>query len=97
VLEGLFNLGFDPDRPHTVEFFFYFPSEENAKLAVSVMEKEGFETNVYPPDDRAEWLCVAHRKMLPEHYELRELRQWFNSITEEMSGKYDIWGTGVAQ
>lgn len=97
VLEGLLNLGSDPDRLHTVEFFFYFPNEKNAKLAASVMEREGFETDVYPPDNGDEWLCVVTKAMLPVHYEFAELRHWFNTLTNELGGKYDGWGTAVEE
>ena len=46
VLQRLKELGSDLNKPHTVDFFLYFPSEEQARSAASEIEREGYKVRV---------------------------------------------------
>lgn len=95
VLEQLIHWGSDLSKPHNFDFFLYFQTEETAKLAATVIEREGFEIEIQLGADKEKWLCLAMKKMVPEEEELVEIRKWFESIANELDGEYDGWGTIV--
>ncbi|MFQ6608227.1 MAG: ribonuclease E inhibitor RraB [Fidelibacterota bacterium] len=98
VLDHLYQMESHSDKPHDIDFFFYFPTEETAQLAAGVLKKEGFDVEVHPPlEGYNNWSCNAYKTMLLEHAELADLRKWFNTIAEELGGSYDGWGTMVQE
>lgn len=95
VLFHLEALGSKLDRLHGIDFFFYFPGEEEARVAATVLRKEGFDVELHPLPDKKQWSCCAAKEMIPDYEELHTLRRWFEAIAEELGGLYDGWGTGV--
>lgn len=95
VLEQLRAAGSDLSKPHEMEFFLYFPSEEAAQQAGLKLETEGFDGEVRSAPDRAAWLCLVYRQMVPERTKLAALRKRFNTLTRESGGEYDGWETKI--
>ena len=95
VLEQLRAAGSDLSKPHEMEFFLYFPSEEAAQQAGSKLETEGFDGEVRSASDRAAWVCLVYRQMVPERTKLAALRKRFNTLTRELGGEYDGWETKI--
>ena len=94
VLERLKSEGVDLTKPRTVDFFFYFDKEENAKKAADQILALGFETSISPPHgSQPNWLCHATKSMTPELGQLQGLRRQFDSIASGLGGDYDGWST----
>lgn len=91
-----------PYKPRPVSFWLYFPNENNAELAKIVLEKDGFDADIFPPSDDpdiddSDWLCIAYKTMIPEYEELSELRKWLVNVAAELSGIYDGWESVIIQ
>jgi len=103
VLRRLEELGADLGKPHTVDFFLYFPSEELAKSAAGEIEMDGYVVNFHlAPQSwwrrlfsKPEWSCCASKSMVPNTETILETSTWFNDIAQRFSGQYDGWGTEV--
>jgi len=95
LLDQLKKAGSDLNKPHSIEFFLYFPSEESANQAAAEIRKEGCYVKVDKAADDSAWLCLATKEMIPEHSELVSLRKRFNEISQNLKGEYDGWGTPV--
>jgi hypothetical protein len=103
VLRRLKELGSDLGKPHTVDFFLYFPSEEQASSAASEIEKEDYEVRVdcVPPPwwrrlfSKPVWGCYATKSIVPEEDTIVEISAWFEGIAQRFYGEYDGWGTEV--
>jgi hypothetical protein len=92
VLQLMARYGSDFSKIHRFNFYLYFPTEEGARLARGVLEREGFEVDLCPPDRiTPDWPS----KMLPEEAELLELRHWFERLAADLGGDYDGWEAGV--
>ncbi len=105
VLRRLKELGSDLSKPHTVDFFLYFPSEEQAKSAASEIEREGYAVRVdcVPPPwwrrlfSKPVWGCYVTKSMVPEEEAILERSAWFDGIAQRFCGEYDGWGTEVTK
>jgi len=98
VLNQLKEAGSNLNKPHNIEFFLYFPTEELAnRAAEEVRRKEGCNVKVELGADKSAWLCFATKEMIPKHSELVQLRSRFNDIADKFNGEYDGWGTGVVK
>ncbi len=105
VLRKLKDLGSDLGKPHTVDFFLYFPSKEHAKSAASEIEREGYLVRVYPLSpplwrrlfSKPEWSCCATKSIVPEEETIFETGIWLDGIAERFCGEYDGWGTEVTE
>jgi len=105
VLRRLKELGSDLSKPHEVEFFLYFPSEEQAKSAASEIEREGYVVSVYPLSppwwrrlfSEPKWSCCATKSIVPEEETIFETGDWLDGIAERFCGEYDGWGTEVTE
>jgi regulator of RNase E activity RraB len=95
VLIQLRKSGSDLSKPHTIEFFLYFPTEVIAEQAASHIRESGFDVNVKQAAKGNDWLCFATKKMVPELAALQKVRDNFNSLVSSMGGDYDGWGTPV--
>jgi regulator of RNase E activity RraB len=95
VLDQLKKAGSDLSKPHSIEFFLYFPTEDSANEAAKDVKIEVDEVNVRLSEDKKNWLCFAAKRMVPNHGKLVELRRRFNEIANRGDGVYDGWGTEV--
>ena len=91
VLDQLKAAGSDLSKPHRIEFFLYFPSEEKAKNAVIDLRKEGLTVEVRTAAIGDDWLCFGTKEMVPKHSELVRLRKVFETIAKKLAGEYDGW------
>ena len=105
VLRRLKELGSDLSKPHMVDFFLYFPSEEQAWSAASEIEREGYEVTVdrVPTPwwrrlfSKPVWGCYANKSIVPEEDTILETSAWLDGIAQRFSGEYDGWGTEVTK
>jgi regulator of RNase E activity RraB len=97
VLAQLRKSGSDLSKPHTVEFFLYFPTQEVADKAGSSIREAGFNVEVSKAAQGDTWLCFATKNMVPDLGELQKIRQKFVALAESHNGEYDGWGTTVVK
>jgi hypothetical protein len=105
VLHRLKEVGSDLSKPHTVDFFLYFPSEEQARSAASEIEREGYAVRINRAPtpwwrrlfSKSVWGCYVAKSMVPEEEAIIETSAWFDGIAQRFCGEYDGWGTGVVK
>jgi hypothetical protein len=97
VLDQLRGAGSNLEKPHPVEFFLYFPTEELADRAAGEIKAEGFDIKVELGADKSSWLCQATKQMIPRYEDLTRIRKRFDEIARKFQGEYDGWGTPVVK
>ena len=99
VIEQLRIAGSDLEKPHTVEFFLYFPSEAAAQHIAQKLDSMGFAPEVKAAAEGASlpWLLFATRSMVPKVEELSRLRVLLSELAIAEQGEYDGWGTSIVQ
>lgn len=97
VVEQLKNCGADLSKKHEIEFFFYFPSREDAALAASELVGMDFDTDISETETFGQWLCLATKQLVPDPDILAGLRHQFEELAIRFDGEYDGWGTGVVK
>jgi hypothetical protein len=105
VLHRLKELGSDLSKPHKVDFFLYFPSEEQAKSAAGEIEREGYAVRINRAPmpwwrrlfSKPVWGCYANKSIIPDEETILETSRWFDGIAQRFCGEYDCWGTGVVK
>lgn len=95
TLDELARAGSDLTRVHQIEFYLYFPTEEQATAAATLLRADGTQVEVRPPVDGGDWLCLATEPMRPELAPLRAWRERLTVLAESGGGAYDGWGTEV--
>lgn len=97
VIDQLEAAGSDLNRPHKVEFFLYFPSEDIAKSAAEDLKDEDLTFEIRTAAMGPGWLCLGTKEMVPKHSELVRLRRIFEALAKRLNGEYDGWETAVVK
>lgn len=95
VIAQLEAAGSDLSKPHEIEFFLYFPSEQAANHAASRLRNASFGVEVQLGADGTRWLCLATRSLVPTHDALASSRALLEALASELGGEYDGWGAPV--
>ena len=97
VMEQLRIAGSDLQKPHTVEFFLYFPTEAGAHHVAQKLGTMGFlpEVKAAAAGSNLPWLLFATRSMIPKLEELSRLRKLLGELAADEQGQYDGWGTPI--
>jgi hypothetical protein len=95
VLIQLKKAGSDLSKPHSIEFFLYFPIQPVAEQAALKTKAAGFNVELEPGAGGSDWLCFATRTMVPDLPALQKIRADFNDLAASLGGKYDGWGIEV--
>ena len=96
VGDNLRMLGADIEQPREIEFFLYFPTEDAAGKAASLLAEGGFQVQITPAHGEEKWICFATIQMVPDVAALMRLRKQFNGLADQLGGEYDGWGTGMS-
>ncbi len=95
VLDQLAAAGSDLSKPHRVEFYLYFPTEQAAREAAERLEAEGFEGEMERSADLSSWLCLVSQRMVPELSGIAATKRRLAAVAREFGGEYDGWETKV--
>jgi regulator of RNase E activity RraB len=95
VLQQLREAGSDLSKPHQIEFYLYFPTEETAGKAAEKLEAEGFEGEMRRAPDLTRWMCLVYQQMVPELPKIAALKRRLGKLAQEFGGEYDGWETNV--
>jgi hypothetical protein len=105
VLSRLEDIGSDISKPHNLDFFLYFPSEELAKSAAGEIENGGYVVRVSPVEppwwrrlfSKTAWSICTSKSMIPAREAILETSDWFHGIALRFDGEYDGWGTELVE
>ena len=97
VLDQLKKAGSNLSKPHDIDFFLYFPTKDSASDAAKTLAGDVDTVKVEPGADKQTWLCLANKRMVPDHDKLVSLRTRFNEVARNGKGVYDGWGTEVVK
>ncbi len=97
TLTELARAGSDLGRPHEVEFYFYFPAQEQAAAVAELLGREGYGIRLDRAPEGGDWLCLATRTMVPALADLQALRARFVELADGRGGVYDGWGATVVE
>lgn len=95
VLQQLREAGSDLSKPHQLEFYLYFPTEEAAKKAAEKLEAEGFDGEMRRAPDLTRWMCLVYQQMVPELSKIAALKRRLAKLAQESGGEYDGWETNI--
>lgn len=95
VIEQLRLAGSDLEKPHPIEFFFYFPTESAADSACDKLRSQDYEITVRRGAATRDYLCFATKSLIPTVEELNRLSAEFEGLAADLGGKYDGWGSPV--
>jgi hypothetical protein len=95
VLQQLRKAGSDLSKPHRIEFFLYFPTQQIAEQASLQLRATGFNVDVQPGATSKDWLCFATKEMQPDLASLQKIRADFQVLAASLGGEYDGWGTPI--
>ncbi len=97
VIEHLRLAGSDLTRPHSVEFFFYFPTQDAANRVAAQLGQFGLTSRVERAEHGDEWAVLATKSMVPTDVAMTELRAAFAPLSAAEGGTYDGWGSSTVR
>lgn len=76
----LAKAGSDLKKPHDIDFFFYFPTQDAAEKAAPKLMALGLATKIDRAVNGPNWVLHANKRMIPSEVELQKLRRMFDEI-----------------
>ncbi|MCI0662044.1 MAG: ribonuclease E inhibitor RraB [Acidobacteria bacterium] len=95
VLDQLREAGSDLSKPHAMEFYLHFPTEEAANMVALRVKAEGFHAEVKEELPGKAWLCYVTKQMVPEGTRITAIGHRFTSLANEFQGEYTGWETSL--
>ena len=85
--------GSDPFKPHDVDFFLAFPTQDAAEDLARQLRSEGFDADVVDEPDSGElrWSLHAHKSMQLTVPDMQELSRRLSEAATAKQGRYDGW------
>ncbi|MEQ1934898.1 MAG: ribonuclease E inhibitor RraB [Fimbriimonadaceae bacterium] len=94
VINQLRMAGSDLTKPHVIDFFLYFPTDEAAN---SVRIELGSDYQCEISQSGEKWLCQAHCTFVPTRASLVLRRQALTALAAKYGGEYDGWGAAIVR
>jgi hypothetical protein len=95
VLDQLREAGSDLRKPHAMEFYLYFPTQESARKVATEIENDGFTVEVKTAPQGSHWLCYVTKRMVPERAKIAATGKRFKALAKKFDGEYGGWETSV--
>ncbi len=95
VLSTLHAFGSNSGKPHSFDFYLYFPSEIAAHTAAEKVRERQFATKVLLSANQKKWLCRASKILVPESAPLDEISHIFEQLAAAFHGDFDGWESDV--
>jgi hypothetical protein len=93
VIAQLVAVGANLAVPHPVDFFLYFPTEDAARQAGERVAGEARQVTVQPAASGPTWLVQVVETMVVDLDAMHARTDEFESLSHELGGEYDGWGT----
>jgi regulator of ribonuclease activity B len=93
LIDQLRKRGSDPFKPHDVDFFLAFPTQEAAERLANRLRNEGFDADVVdePESGALRYSLHAHKSMQLTVPDMQDLSRRLTDQAKEMGGRYDGW------
>ena len=95
LIDQLRKRGSDPFKPHDVDFFLAFPTQDAAERLAARLRNEGFDADVVdePESGALRYSLHAHKSMQLTVPDMQELSRRLTDQAKEMGGRYDGWSS----
>jgi hypothetical protein len=97
VLQQLYTFGSNTSKPHSFDFYLYFPTETAARDAAVKVREKGFAAEVLAGADGGKWVCRARKALVPETAFLDEIDHFFQELAATFHGDFDGWESNVVK
>ena len=93
LIDQLRKRGSDPFKPHDVDFFLAFATQDAAERLANRLRNEGFDADVVdePESGALRYSLHAHKSMILTVPDMQELSRRLTEQAKEMGGRYDGW------
>jgi histidinol-phosphate/aromatic aminotransferase/cobyric acid decarboxylase-like protein len=93
LIDQLRKRGSDPFKPHDVDFFLAFPSQDAAEDLAKQLRSEGFDADVVdePESGELRWSLHAHKSMQLTVPDMQDLSRRLSEAATAKGGRYDGW------
>ena len=93
LIDQLRKRGSDPFKPHDVDFFLAFPSNEAAEQLAVQLRGEGFDADIVdePENGDLRYSLHAHKSMQLTVPGMQDLSRRLTDAAKEKGGRYDGW------
>jgi|SRR5712671_864020 len=95
VIVQLRKAGSDLAKPHTIDFYLYFPTESAADQAATRIRQTGFQAEVRRAAKGEDWLCLGTKMVIPELTTIRGITRDLDALAKSLHGDYDGWEAKV--
>jgi regulator of RNase E activity RraB len=95
ILDHLRDRGADLTKPHEVEFYIYFPTQEAAQAASHEITQKGFRVQLLADPSGKRWLCLSLKEFVPDLETIQAYKKKFDDLAKPHGGHCDSWGTQV--
>jgi hypothetical protein len=95
VIIQLRKAGSDLSKPHTIDFYLYFPSQAAAEQAAAQMRQTGYTVEVKKAAKGNDWLCLGTKKVIPKLSTMQGITRDLSTLARSLQGDYDGWEAKV--
>jgi len=81
--------GSDLSQPHSLDLYFYYPSEAAAQEVAALFLDSPMDTDVTESDQH--WLCLVQCRLVPSSEELSTIAALMRTIHNQFGGDFDGW------
>jgi len=93
VLENMRQHGSDMSRPHPIDYYLYFPVEEQARAAASSLQGVGYDILRVEVGAGADgkWLVLAQKTLVPSAEDVIASTDQMEALAARHGGEFDGW------
>jgi len=93
LIDQLRKRGSDPFKPHDVDFFLAFPTQDAAERLANRLRNEGFDADVVdePESGALRYSLHAHKSMQLTVPDMQDLSRRLTDAAKAHGGRYDGW------
>ena len=96
VIEQMQKNGSNLKKPHPLDFYLYFPSEEEARSVASILEKDQFLiTRVERNPKSNAWVVIAQKTLVPVANDVIAISKKLGAVASAHGGEYDGWDAPI--
>lgn len=95
VLSQLAQANSNLKKPHKIDFFLYFPKEQDGLKAKELLQKGSRKIIVKKSAQTEAFVCQVIIEMIPEITEIKNIGNEFSNVASQLNGFYDGWGAEI--
>ena len=96
VIEQMQKNGSNLKKPHPIDFYLYFPTEEKARSSASILERDHFHiTRVERSPKANAWVVIAQKTLVPVANDVIAISKKLEAVASAHGGEYDGWDAPI--